>query len=169
MSIEENLGLAYLQSTNRSLLSYLTKKDKEIIKQQVASLQIGLEERMSTKISMLSGGQRQALALLMATMSKPELVLLDEHTAALDPETANKVIELTKKIVSDNKITTLMITHNMKQALELGNRTLMMKDGRIVYEVSGKEREKCTVKDLLNKFKEKTAEDFDNDRMLLSE
>ena len=168
LSIEENMGLCYLQSQNRSLISHLNKNDKEIIKQQLATLGIDLENRMSSKISTLSGGQRQALTLLMATMAKPKLLLLDEHTAALDPAMAEKIIALTKKIVKENNITTLMITHNMKQALELGNRTLMMKDGKIVYDLDYKEKQNCSVNDLLNKFKENTNAELDDDKIVLS-
>lgn len=169
LTIEENMALAYLQSLGRPLLSKLNAKDKEIIRNKIKLLDMGLEERMNSPIGLLSGGQRQALTLLMATLSKPELLLLDEHTAALDPATADKVIELTKRIVEENHITTLMITHNMHQALELGNRTLMMKDGDIVLDVEGAERGKYSVEDLLQKFKEKTGTVLDNDRIMLSE
>ncbi|MDO4500067.1 MAG: ABC transporter ATP-binding protein [Erysipelotrichaceae bacterium] len=169
LTIEENMALAYLQSKNRPLLSRLTKSDREEIRNRLALLDMGLEDRMSSPIGLLSGGQRQALTLLMATLAKPELLLLDEHTAALDPATADKVLELTKKIVEEDKITTLMITHNMKQALELGNRTLMMKDGRVVFDCEGEERKSYTVDDLLKKFRENSGEELDNDRIILSD
>lgn len=168
LTILENMGLAYLQSRNRSLFSHLTKQDKQEIKDILSQLEMGLEDRLNTPIGLLSGGQRQALTLLMATLTKPQLLLLDEHTAALDPATADKVLELTKKIVEENNITTLMITHNMNQALDMGNRTLMMKDGHIVLDISGKERDDCTMNDLLRKFKENTGEALDNDRIVLS-
>ena len=129
---------------------------------------MGLEDRMRQPVGLLSGGQRQALTLMMATINPPKLLLLDEHTAALDPATADKVIELTKKIVADNKLTCLMITHNMQSALELGNRTLMMDHGRIIIDVEGNERSGLTVDDLLTKFKELSGEKLTNDRMLLS-
>lgn len=168
LTIEENMGLAYLQSQGRSLFSHLNNKDKEYIKDRIKLLDMGLENRMTSPIGLLSGGQRQALTLLMATLSKPQILLLDEHTAALDPATADKVIELTKKTVEKDNITTLMITHNMHQALSLGNRTLMMKDGNIVFDTKGEDRSKLTVDDLLLKFKENTGEDLDNDRIVLS-
>lgn len=168
LTIEENMALAYLQSQGRPLLSRLNAKDKEIIRNKIKLLDMGLEDRMTSPMGLLSGGQRQALTLLMATLSKPQILLLDEHTAALDPGTADKVIELTKKIVEEDHITTLMITHNMHQALELGNRTFMMKDGNIVLDIAGEERSKYTVDDLLRKFKEKTGEVLDNDRIVLS-
>ena len=168
LTIEENMALAYLQAEGRPLLSKLNSKDKKMIADRIRLLDMGLEDRLTSPIGLLSGGQRQALTLLMATLSKPQILLLDEHTAALDPGTADKVLDLTRKIVEDGKITTLMITHNMHQALELGNRTLMMKDGNIVLDVKGEERKKYTVDDLLMKFREKTGEALDNDRIVLS-
>lgn len=164
MSIEENMALAVSSS---GWLKPLGRKDKKLIIEKIKELDMGLEDRMNTIVGTLSGGQRQALTLLMATMSSPKLLLLDEHTAALDPATASKVIELTNKIVSENKLTCLMITHNMQQALELGNRTIMMDQGKIIYDVSGEERSKLTVEDLLVKFKELSGNKLDNDRMLL--
>ena len=131
-------------------------------------LDMGLEDRMKNPVGLLSGGQRQALALLMATMVTPKLLLLDEHTAALDPATADKVLALTRKIVAERKITCLMVTHNMHQALELGNRTLMMDSGHVVFDVSGEQRAKLTVDDLLEKFKDNVGKQLDNDRILLS-
>lgn len=170
MTIEENLALAYLRSTEgTSPFSRISKKDKTFFREQLSLLNMGLEDRMKQPVGLLSGGQRQALTLLMATMVPPKLLLLDEHTAALDPGTAEKVLELTKSITSKGHITCLMITHNMKQALELGNRTLLMADGNIVLDVGGEERSKLSVEDLLIRFKAGTGRDLDNDRILLSE
>ena len=162
MTIEENLALAYLRAGTapHAIFSRISRKDKE--------LNMGLEDRMKQPVGLLSGGQRQALTLLMATLVTPKLLLLDEHTAALDPATAEKVLELTKSIVAEKKITCLMVTHNMHQALELGNRTLMMDGGRIVFDVKGEERSKMTVDDLLEKFRENAGKALDNDRILLS-
>ncbi len=169
MTIEENLALAYLRSSEgTSPFSHISGRDKQLFREKLSMLGMGLEDRMKHQVGLLSGGQRQALTLLMATMVTPKLLLLDEHTAALDPATADKVIELTRKIVGDNHITCMMITHNMKQALEIGNRTFLMADGRLVYDVKGEEREKLTVDDLLMKFREGTGKALDNDRMLLS-
>ena len=139
-----------------------------MFREKLALLDMGLEDRMKNPVGLLSGGQRQALTLLMATVVTPKILLLDEHTAALDPATAEKVLNLTKRIVAENKITCLMITHNMHQALELGNRTLMMDSGRIVLDISGEERGRMTVEDLLQKFSSGTGKDLDNDRILLS-
>lgn len=169
MTIEENLALAYVRTGEKaSLFSTLTKKDKEIFKEKLALLNMGLEDRLKQPVGLLSGGQRQALTLLMATMSTPKILLLDEHTAALDPGTAEKVLELTKSIVEKDKITCMMITHNMHQALELGNRTFLMSDGNIVFDVKGEERKHLTVEDLLDKFRQGTGKALDNDRILLS-
>ena len=137
-------------------------------KKELSLLDMGLEDRMKNPVGLLSGGQRQALTLLMATMVTPKLLLLDEHTAALDPATADKVLALTRKIVAERKITCLMVTHNMHQALELGNRTLMMDSGHVVFDVSGEQRAKLTVDDLLEKFKDNVGKQLDNDRILLS-
>lgn len=167
LTIEENLGLAYLQSTNRGLFSALNKKDKEFIKSKLALLGMGLEERTSSLMGLLSGGQRQAVTLLMATLTIPKLLLLDEHTAALDPITAEKVLTITKDVVETNNITTMMITHNMADALKYGNRLLMMKDGRVVLDIEGDEKKTYTVEKLLQKFKENTGTQLDNDRMML--
>ena len=168
MSIEENLALAYLRAAHGNPFSRITAKDRELFRAQLAQLDMGLEDRLGQPVGLLSGGQRQALTLLMATMVPPELLLLDEHTAALDPGTAEKVIALTRRIVADDKLTCLMITHNMQSALELGNRTLMMDSGRIVLDIAGREREGLTVDDLLRKFKSGVGRALDNDRMLLS-
>ena len=167
LTIEENLGLAYLQSTNQGLFSALNKKDKEFIKSKLALLGMGLEERTSSLMGLLSGGQRQAVTLLMATLTIPKLLLLDEHTAALDPITAEKVLTITKDVVETNNITTMMITHNMADALKYGNRLLMMKDGRVVLDIEGDEKKTYTVEKLLQKFKENTGIQLDNDRMML--
>ncbi len=170
MTIEENMALAYLRAADGTFpFSRITKKDKEFFKEKLSLLQMGLEDRLKQPVGLLSGGQRQALTLLMATMVTPKLLLLDEHTAALDPATADKVLELTRKIVEENKITCLMITHNMQQALNMGNRTLMMASGNIVLDVKGEERAGMSVDDLLNRFKAGTGYALNNDRILLSE
>ncbi len=169
MTIEENLAVAYLRSSDRHVLfGRVTRKDRDFFRGALAQLDMGLEDRMNTPVGLLSGGQRQALTLLMATMVTPELLLLDEHTAALDPVTADKVLALTRSVVSERSISCLMITHNMHQALELGTRTLMMDAGRIVLDVSGPERADMTVQGLLDAFAAKAGATFDNDRVLLS-
>ena len=169
MTIEENLALAYLRaSEKRSPFSVVTAKDRAGFREKLAQLELGLEDRMDHPVGLLSGGQRQALTLLMATLVTPKLLLLDEHTAALDPATAEKVLALTKKIVAENHITCLMITHNMHAALELGNRTLMMDSGHIVLDISGEERANTTVDGLLDQFAKNVGRRLDNDRILLS-
>ena len=170
MTIEENMALAYLRASHSSgkLFSRISSKDKARFREQLALLGMGLEDRMKNPVGLLSGGQRQALTLLMATIVTPKLLLLDEHTAALDPATAEKVLELTKSIVKERGITCLMVTHNMHQALDVGNRTLMMNAGKIVFDTSGEERANLTVNDLLEKFKVGAGEELDNDRVLLS-
>ena len=169
MTIEENLAVAYLRaSKSRSAFSKISKKEKDFFRDQLKQLDMGLEDRMKNPVGLLSGGQRQALTLLMATMVTPKILLLDEHTAALDPATAEKVLDITKRVVEDRKITCLMITHNMNQALDLGNRTLMMDSGHIVFDVKGEERSKLSVDDLLEKFKLNVGAEFSNDRVLLS-
>ena len=169
MTIEENLALAFLRTTRKSNpFSRISRRDKEQFREKLALLDMGLEDRMTQPVGLLSGGQRQALTLLMATLTTPELLLLDEHTAALDPGAADKVLELTRQVVAREKITCLMVTHNMSQALTLGSRTLMMADGGIVLDVSGPERGAMTVDDLLRRFREGTGRALDNDRMLLS-
>ena len=170
MTIEENMALAYLRAKTmrNQYFSRINKADKEKFREQLALLDMGLEDRMKQPVGLLSGGQRQALTLLMATMVTPKILLLDEHTAALDPATAAKVLALTRQIIAERKITALMVTHNMHQALELGNRTLMMDAGSIIFDVSGAEREKLTVDDLLEKFKENAGRQLDNDRILTS-
>ena len=169
MTIEENLAVAYLRAPEKhKQLRRVSRKDREFFRDALAQLDMGLEERMNTPVGLLSGGQRQALTLLMATMVTPELLLLDEHTAALDPVTADKVLALTRSIVSERSISCLMITHNMHQALELGSRTLMMDAGRIVLDVSGAQRAGMTVQGLLDAFAAQAGTAFDNDRVLLS-
>ncbi len=170
MTIEENMALAYLRAATKrhAYFSRISVKEKKKFREQLALLDMGLEDRMKQPVGLLSGGQRQALTLLMATMVTPRILLLDEHTAALDPATADKVLALTEKIISDRHITCLMVTHNMHQALSLGNRTLMMDGGRIVFDVSGKAREKLTVDNLLEQFKMRAGKQLDNDRILLS-
>lgn len=164
MTIEENLSLA---AGRGGWLSHIKRADREFFREKAALLGMGLENRMDQPMGLLSGGQRQALTLMMATINTPKLLLLDEHTAALDPATAEKVLDLTKTIVSENNLTCLMITHNMQSALQLGNRTVMMDFGQVIFDVSGKERESLTVADLMQKFKENSGKALDNDRMLL--
>ena len=170
MSIEENLALAYLRASGGRgrIFSRVSKKEKELFREKLVLLDMGLEDRMKNPVGLLSGGQRQALTLLMATLITPKILLLDEHTAALDPATAEKVLNLTKKIVAENHLTCLMITHNMQSALELGNRTIMMNSGNIILDLEGEERDGLTVDDLLEKFKEGGGAQLDNDRMLLA-
>lgn len=165
MSIEENLALA---AGKGGWLSIINKKDKEEFRQRLSLLNMGLEDRMQQPVGLLSGGQRQALTLMMATYTPPKLLLLDEHTAALDPSTAEKVLELTTKIVEENHLTCLMITHNMQSALDLGNRTVMMDKGTVIFDVEGEERAKLGVSDLLEQFKLSAGKALDNDRMLLT-
>ena len=168
MQIAENLALAKRRGQKRGLAWGISAEEKEEYPKLLATLGLGLETRMSAKVGLLSGGQRQALTLLMATLTNPKLLLLDEHTAALDPGTADKVLELTKKIVAENHLTCLMITHNMHDALTLGNRTLMMDHGHIVLDISGEERTHTTVDGLLDRFAENVGHALDNDRILLS-
>lgn len=164
MSIIENLSLA---AGKGGWMSIMKPSEREMFRQKVSLLNMGLEDRMDHPVGLLSGGQRQALTLMMATIVPPKLLLLDEHTAALDPATSDKVLELTEKIVKENKLTCLMITHNMQTALDLGNRTLMMDQGNIIYDVEGEVRKNTTVSDLLDMFKNKSGKALDNDRMLL--
>ncbi|MCR5137924.1 MAG: ATP-binding cassette domain-containing protein [Oscillospiraceae bacterium] len=165
MTIEENLALA---AGRGGWLSHVTREEKTAFRDRLALLNMGLEDRMKQPVGLLSGGQRQALTLMMATMADPKLLLLDEHTAALDPGTAEKVIELTKRIVEEDRLTCLMITHNMQSALDLGNRTLMMDAGNIILDIQGRERDGLTVDDLLQRFRAGVGKAMDNDRMLLS-
>lgn len=154
MQIEENLALAARRGKKRGLGWEVTKAEREKYHDMLVSLDLGLEDRLSAKVGLLSGGQRQALTLMMATMVKPKLLLLDEHTAALDPKTAAKVLEITDKVINENKLTALMITHNMSDAIKHGNRLIMMNEGKIVYDVSGEEKKNLTVEDLMKKFSE---------------
>ena len=163
MGIEENLALANRRGQRRTLRPGITAQEREKFRKQLAALGLGLEDRMTSKVGLLSGGQRQALTLLMATLKKPRLLLLDEHTAALDPKTADKVLQITEEIVARDKLTTLMVTHNMKHAIQYGNRLIMMDAGKVVVDIRGEVKKNLTVRDLLEKFK------IDNDRMLLSE
>ena len=168
MQIIENLALARRRGKRRTLRSGVSHKEKEEYVETLKSLDLGLETRLTNKVGLLSGGQRQAITLLMATLKKPKLLLLDEHTAALDPKTAKKVLDITEKIVAKDNLTTIMITHNMKDAIAIGNRLIMMNDGKIIYDVSGEEKKSLTTADLLAKFKITSGEEFDNDRVLLS-
>ncbi len=165
MNIEENLALAMSRGKRRTLRWNVTSKEAQQFKEMLSELHLGLEDRLNCKVGLLSGGQRQALTLLMATMNKPKLLLLDEHTAALDPKTADKVLKMTEDITSRNNQTTLMVTHNMRDALRYGNRLIMMNDGKIIFHASGEEKKKLTVQDLLNKF---TSIGQENDRILLA-
>lgn len=164
MSIEENLAMA---AKSGGWFSHITKADRSLFREKLRQLDMGLEDRLTQPVGLLSGGQRQALTLLMATIVPPQLLLLDEHTAALDPATADKVLALTKSIVEENRISCLMITHNMQSALDLGNRTLMMDAGNIIMDVSGREREGMCVQDFLDRFQARSGKALDNDRMLL--
>ena len=164
MTIEENLALA---AGRGGWLSPISRADRRFFRERVAMLEMGLEDRMNQPVGLLSGGQRQALTLMMATLNTPKLLLLDEHTAALDPATAEKVLGLTRRIVAENGLTCLMVTHNMQSALELGNRTVMMNAGKIVMDVSGEERARLGVPDLLRRFRESSGKELHNDRMLL--
>ena len=168
MGIEENLALAARRGAARSLRTGITKKEREEYYELLKTLDLGLEDRMTSKVGLLSGGQRQAVTLLMATLKKPKLLLLDEHTAALDPKTAAKVLALSEKIVQENHLTTLMITHNMKDAIKYGNRLIMMYEGRVIYDVRGEEKANLQVSDLLQRFEQVSDGGFANDRMLLS-
>ncbi len=169
MTIEENLALAYLRvAKKKSVFSRISQTERNMFRERLALLDMGLEDRMKQPVGLLSGGQRQALTLLMATLIPPKILLLDEHTAALDPATADKVIDLTKRVVQENHLACLMITHNMHSALEMGNRTLMMDSGKIVLDISGEERDGLTVDGLLEKFSAGAGKELDNDRILFS-
>ena len=168
MTIEENLALAYLRAGTapHAIFSRISRKDKEVFREKLALLDMGLEDRMKQPVGLLSGGQRQALTLLMATLVTPKLLLLDEHTAALDPATAEKVMALTKSVTAETQLTCLMITHNIKSALATGTRTIMLDEGRIVLDIKGDERRNMTVNDVLEKFRENAKKALDNDRIL---
>ena len=168
MWIEENMALAARRGEHRGLKWAISPTDRETFRRLLSELDLGLEDRLSSKVGLLSGGQRQALTLLMAVMKKPKVLLLDEHTAALDPKTAAKVLELSDRFIEEGKLTTLMVTHNMKDAIAHGNRLIMMNAGKIVLDISGEEKKRLTVDDLLHAFTLSTAEEFANDRILLS-
>jgi putative ABC transport system ATP-binding protein len=168
MEIEENLALAYRRGKKRGLGWGISKEEKELYVERLKMLDLGLETRLTSKVGLLSGGQRQALTLLMATLQQPKLLLLDEHTAALDPKTASKVLELSEQIITANSLTALMVTHNMKNAIQYGNRLIMMYDGKIIYDVSGEAKKNLHVSDLLDKFEKASGGEFANDRMILS-
>jgi len=168
MEIAENLAIAARRGTKRRLVWGVRKAEREQYKKLLATLELGLENRISAKVGLLSGGQRQAVTLLMATLNRPELLLLDEHTAALDPKTAAKVLELTDRVVQENNLTTLMVTHNMRDAIAHGNRLIMMHEGRVLIDVEGEEKKHLTVEDLLNLFARESGQFFANDRAILS-
>ena len=168
MQIEENLALAARRGERRGLRAGITRDEREQYKERLKILDLGLEDRLTAKVGLLSGGQRQALTLLMATLKKPKVLLLDEHTAALDPKTAAKVLDVTDRIVSRDHLTTIMITHNMKDAIAHGNRLVMMYEGRIIYDVAGEEKRNLKVADLLAKFEQVSGGEFANDRMILA-
>lgn len=168
MGIEENLALALRRGQRRSLVWGITNREREHYKELLKKLGLGLENRLSTKVGLLSGGQRQALTLLMATIKKPKLLLLDEHAAALDPRTAKKVMELTDLIIGEDNLTTLMVTHNMRDAIKHGNRLIMMYEGQIILDIRDEEKQKLTVEDLLVRFENISGEEFTDDRALLS-
>lgn len=167
MTIEENLAMAYSRNKTRSFKLGVTKKRKELFQNFLSTLHIGLEDRLNAKVGLLSGGERQALSLLMATFTEPNILLLDEHTAALDPSRAELITKLTKEIVDQFGLTTLMVTHNMQQALDLGNRLIMMDKGQIIFEVSGEEKQGLTIPDLMNEFQRIRGEQFESDRAVL--
>ena len=168
MSIEENMAIAARRGERRGLGWGITKKERERYKKALKELDLGLEDRLSSKVGLLSGGQRQAITLLMASLKKPKLLLLDEHTAALDPKTAAKVLAISDKIIQEHQLTAMMVTHNMKDAIAHGNRLIMMHEGKIIYDVSGEEKKNLKVADLLAKFEEVSGGEFANDRMMLS-
>ena len=168
MNIEENLALAARRGQRRGLRWGISAKEREVYRERLSSLELGLESRMGSKVGLLSGGQRQALTLLMATLKAPEVLLLDEHTAALDPKTAEKVLHLTERLIAENGLTALMVTHNMKDALALGNRMIMMHEGRIILELNQEQKRHTTVEDLLAQFEKVSGRELANDRMLLT-
>ena len=168
MQIEENMALAARRGKRRTLGFGIKKAEREEYKELLATLDLGLENRLTSKVGLLSGGQRQAITLLMATLQHPKLLLLDEHTAALDPKTAAKVLDISDKIIMENHLTALMVTHNMKDAIAHGNRLIMMHEGRVIYDVSGEAKKNLKVSDLLAKFEEVSGNEFANDRMMLS-
>ena len=168
MWIEENLAFALRRGKNRSFKWGISNKEREQFVELLKTLDLGLEDRLDSKVGLLSGGQRQALTLLMATIKKPQLLLLDEHTAALDPKTAKTVLEMTNKVVTENNLTTLMVTHNMNDAIKYGNRLIMMDHGTVILDIGGEEKKNLKVSDLLAKFEEVSGKEFSNDRMMLA-
>lgn len=168
MEIAENLSIAARRGTKRKLIRGIKRNERAEYKKLLATLELGLEDRLSAKVGLLSGGQRQAVTLLMATLKKPKLLLLDEHTAALDPKTASKVLEITDKLVRENNLTTLMITHNMHDAIKYGNRLIMMHEGKIIVDISGEDKKKLTIKELLGLFEKASGSEFSNDKVMLS-
>ena len=168
MQIEENLALAARRGEKRTLRAGITKAERAEYREKLKMLGLGLEDRMTSKVGLLSGGQRQALTLLMATLKKPKLLLLDEHTAALDPRTAEKVLALSKQIIEENNLMTMMVTHNMRDAIAYGNRLIMMHEGRVILDIAGEEKKKLTVENLLEQFARVSGDEFTNDRALLS-
>lgn len=168
MWIEENLAMALRRGKTRSFVWGISNKEREQFVEMLKHLDLGLEDRLDSKVGLLSGGQRQALTLLMATIKKPQLLLLDEHTAALDPKTAKKVLDITQQVVEEHNLTTMMVTHNMKDAIKYGNRLIMMHNGTIIYDVSGEEKKNLHVSDLLLKFEQASGGEFANDRMMLA-
>lgn len=168
MSIEENMAIAARRGERRGLTWGITKKERDTYREMLATLNLGLEDRLSSKVGLLSGGQRQAITLLMAVIKKPKLLLLDEHTAALDPKTAAKVLEISDKIIAENHLTAMMVTHNMRDAITHGNRLIMMHEGRVILNIAGEEKKKLTVEDLLHQFEKVSGEEFANDKALLS-
>lgn len=168
MSIEENMAIAARRGESRRLSWGITKKERETYREMLKTLNLGLEDRLTSKVGLLSGGQRQAITLLMASIKKPKLLLLDEHTAALDPKTAAKVLEISDKIISENHLTAMMVTHNMKDAIAHGNRLIMMHEGKVILNIFGEEKKKLTVEDLLHQFEKVSGKEFANDKALLS-
>ena len=168
MSIEENMAIAARRGRSRGLSWGITKQERDKYREMLATLNLGLEDRLTSKVGLLSGGQRQAITLLMASIQKPRLLLLDEHTAALDPKTAAKVLEISDKIIAENHLTAMMVTHNMKDAIAHGNRLIMMHEGKIVLNIAGEDKKKLTVSDLLTQFEKVSGEEFASDKALLS-
>lgn len=168
MSIEENMAIAARRGKARRLTWGITKAERDTYREMLKTLNLGLEERLTSKVGLLSGGQRQAITLLMASIQKPKLLLLDEHTAALDPKTAAKVLEISDKIIAENHLTAMMVTHNMRDAIAHGNRLIMMHEGKVILNIAGEEKKKLTVEDLLHQFERVSGEEFANDKALLS-
>lgn len=168
MSIEDNMAIAARRGQHRGLRWGVTKKEREFFQEQLRTLNLGLEDRLTSKVGLLSGGQRQAITLLMASLKKPKLLLLDEHTAALDPKTAARVLEISDRIIQEHHLTAMMVTHNMKDAITHGNRLIMMHNGKVIYDVAGEEKKNLKVSQLLEKFEQASGEEFANDRMMLA-